>query len=133
MSNKAEALTELDKLASVISLIPNNAKVDVHFNSSETLHLFCTDKESIKTMIRWLGQADKDSTGSDIILRGKKDGIKVCLWIAKNLTCKKVKKTIEVPAQPAREAVPAHTEEVEEWECPESLLEELERGDYEDN
>lgn len=95
----------------------------------DTFNMFVRSKGEMIHCARMLGTCDKVVTEDWFELCRKFGPMKLVVNIRRNSVCERVKVgEREVPEQhlPAREAetVPAHTEDVYEWKCPEALLSE---------
>lgn len=80
-----------------------------------TGNVFCVTKAEFTEAARHLGHATKDANGEYFWLTKKFGPIAYEVNIARNEICKR--KVVGV------RDVPAHTEEIVEWECAESILE----------
>jgi hypothetical protein len=85
--------------------------------------IFVETKEDLVRFRRLLGCNDKDSCGEFLQLRRKFGPIILNLTIEKEKTCRKVQTgTVQLPAEPAKPAMPAREVPVYEWICAEPWL-----------
>lgn len=106
----------------------------VDFTQKNNLKCFGTEKffyrcetpEQFSEVVKALGAFTKKAEGSELsAIKKFSDGIELEVYIARELTCKKIVKGAKVvPARPAvtYPATPERTEEIVEWECPESFF-----------
>ncbi len=115
---------ELAKQFQILSEIyENNPDIPQPSSFKDGCHefLFCTTKESVEKTLKAFGSGEKYDGTTNILFYPKKCQ-SIIIAIEKGQICKKVKVgTREVPETitpgvPER-IVPAHTEDVFEWEC----------------
>lgn len=80
----------------------------------ETIHVFVSTKEEFQQVARDMGHADKQFNGDWASLNRKFESVEVQYTIERQQVCaRKVVGTREVPA---------HSEDIVEWSCSESIL-----------
>ncbi len=95
--------------------------------SDQTVNISTWDKERFLELAREFGACEKTDDGTHYILRKSFGGLVFDLYIVRSQICERVQiGEKEVPEQiipaKAEEFIPAHTEPIYEWKCPESVL-----------
>lgn len=111
-----QVASALRAAADALERLPAGATVAI-----PTIDVFARNLEELIAVRKALGGlCTKHALPSWFFLRRDFDGTKVEINVARTVACKRVK--VGEHVVPAQEAVPEHTEDIYEWQCPDSVL-----------
>jgi hypothetical protein len=123
MDNRKDVITGLREYADFLEQHPSVPEPCI-----TTFNVFAWSPDEFRAMAREIGAAKKGENGSWLYLRKTfgNGAVGFDLNTGRDAICtRKVVGTRIVPAKPATEATPETTEDIIEWDCPDSILAEV--------
>jgi rubredoxin len=122
--NAHDAAVHLRDIADLLDKMPQDVEIRTHGNRVD---IWCDTKEQMVALTRGTGPWEKKADGSLYILSHYlPSGAQIDLNITRDKVCRRIERTVTVPATPERtitiEAKEEHQKIEVEWECPDSLL-----------